>query len=64
MNFSLKKFCYLLAQKKISLTALSRKSNIAASSLSRYAKGQIKPNPKNIGKLAEALNVNIDELID
>jgi len=64
MNFNFKKFCLILAQKQLSLSEIAKESNIDVSNISRYAKGKVNPNPKNIGKLAKALNININELID
>ncbi len=64
MNFNFKKFCTVLAQKQLSFSEVAKKSSIDISNISRYAKGKTKPTPRNIGKLAKALNINISELID
>ncbi len=64
MNFNHKKFCKIIMKKKLSLTEVSEKTNVAISTISRYKNGIRNPNLKNICKLAEGLGVDIDELVD
>ncbi len=64
MNFNLRKFCKILAQKQLKLVDVSKESNINCGTISKYKNGKLKPNLRNIGKLAKALNVSIDEIVD
>ena len=64
MNFNLKKFCTILAKKQLKLVDVSKASNISCGTISKYKNGKLKPNLRNIGKLAQALNVSVDEIAD
>lgn len=64
MIFNSEKFCIILAKKQLSIREVAKRTNIHESNISKYKTGSQNPNPKSIGKLAEALNVNIDEIIN
>ena len=60
----LKNFAEYLRKSSWQLEKQPKKANINESNISRYKLGLNKPSPKNIGKLAKGLDVDIDELVD
>jgi transcriptional regulator with XRE-family HTH domain len=52
------------AQSIMTIRQLSKMSKVAASTISRIEKGHIDPNPVTVGKIAKALNVSVNELIE
>lgn len=53
-----------MANSVISLSELSKKSKISYAALVRLMNGQTKPNPATVGKLAQALDVPVTEIIE
>ena len=51
-----------MMQKKMSQSDLSRASSMGRDSISQYVRGRSVPSPKNLSKLAEALDVETDVL--
>lgn len=60
MNTNLKK---LREQRALSLTDLAQKSGVNRITIHRIESGKQRPMPRTIRKLAEALNVNVEELM-
>ena len=63
MIFNSEKFCTILAKKQLSIREVAKRTNIHKSNISKYKTGSQKPNPKTIGKLAEALEIDAIDLI-
>ncbi|AZV58948.1 helix-turn-helix transcriptional regulator [Clostridium sp. AWRP] len=64
--FKINKNNLKLTRIKLGLTKaeVSRLANISHNTLSRIEKGEHSPNPATIGKIAKALNIEIEKLID
>ncbi|MBQ3835062.1 MAG: helix-turn-helix domain-containing protein [Elusimicrobia bacterium] len=62
MNFG-EKLYYLLGKKNLTQADLARKINQKTSAIARWVTGKYKPSSKNMNRIAEALNVSIEELI-
>lgn len=58
-----KKLQLLMAKQEMNVSDLARKGNVSHSSLYKYIKGTLNPSIKQIGKIANALNVEVEELI-
>ena len=53
-----------MANACITINELSKKSNVSRYTLNKYTSGKSNPKPATIGKLAKALNVPVEELIN
>ena len=62
MIFNSEKFCTILAKKQLSIREVAKRTNIHES-ISKSKTVSQKPNPKTIGKLAEALEIDAIDLI-
>ena len=63
MEFNIQKFCEIMAQQEVTLSKISRLSQIDIGNLSRYKNGKSIPNLKTIGKIAKALEINPTDLL-
>ncbi len=63
MLFNIRKFCAIMAEREITLVELSKLTKIDVGNLSKYKNRQRNPHLKNIGKIAKALEVKIDDLM-
>lgn len=63
MNINNKNFKLALAKKCLSLKELSELSEINTVTLSRVINGIQDPHPKTLGKIAKALDVNVEYLV-
>ena len=57
-----KRLYNFMMQKRMSQSDLSRASGMGRDSISQYVRGRSVPAPRNLAKLAEALNVEVDVL--
>jgi transcriptional regulator with XRE-family HTH domain len=57
-----KRLYNFMMQKRMSQSDLSRASGMGRDSISQYVRGRSVPSPKNLTKLADALDVEIDVL--
>lgn len=53
-----------LEKSAISQKDLAQKTNITPATISRYINGQRNPSAYNVKKIAEVLNIGVDELLD
>ena len=51
-----------MMQNRMSQSDLSRASGMGRDSISQYVRGRSVPSPKNLAKLADALNIEVDVL--
>lgn len=59
-----KKLQLLMAKHEMSTLDLSKAGNVSYSSLYKYIKGTISPSIKQIGKIANALGVDVREILE
>lgn len=59
-----KKLIYILTVKNISETELAAMINQKKQNVSRWCSGKFKPSIKNINKIAKALNISVEDLLD
>lgn len=57
------KLQFLMAEKEMNASDLAKKGNISISSLCKYIKGTLNPSIKQIGKIANALEIDVKELM-
>ncbi len=53
-----------MANACMTINELSKKSNVSRVALTRFISGKCNPKPATIGKIAKALGVTVQELID
>lgn len=53
----------LMAKNEMNASDLAKRGNISNSSLCRYIKGTLNPSIKQIGKIANALGVEVQEIL-
>lgn len=53
----------LMAKKEMNASDLAKKGHISNSALYKYVKGTLNPSIKQIGKIANALEVDVTEII-
>jgi transcriptional regulator with XRE-family HTH domain len=63
MYLNLKKFKLAQAKSCLSTSELSKKSGLGTNTIWKIISGKSVARPKTIGKLAKALNINVEELI-
>lgn len=63
MKINTKTFNVLLAKRQLSITDLAEKSGISKTTLHNIKNGAYAI-PKTVGKISEALNVDVTELIE
>lgn len=64
MRININKLLLAMANACITIGELSNKSGISRTALNNFTTGKGNPKPATIGKLAKALNVNVEELIE
>lgn len=64
MNINFNKINYLRIKEGLSITELHNKSKVSIPTISRLLKGGTSTRPENIGKIAKALNVDVEQIID
>jgi Predicted transcriptional regulators len=53
----------LMAKNEMNASDLAKRGNISNSSLCKYIKGTLNPSIKQIGKIANALGVDVQEIL-
>lgn len=64
MRLNSKKLLLAMANECITVNELAKKSEVSKPALSKYTAGKRNPKPATVGKIARALNVRVEELID
>ena len=64
MKLNLKNFKIAMAREKINISDLAQRTGLARVTLDAYCIGRINPSTKAVGLIAEALNVDVTEIID
>lgn len=64
MKVSKKKFDVVIANACLTLGALANKTGVSITTLTRIRSGQQQPRPVTIGKIAKALNVKVEDLVE
>ena len=64
MILNIYKFKIAMAKACITINELSQKSNVSRYTLNKYTSRKSNPKPATLGKIAKALNVPVEELID
>ncbi|SFO26995.1 DNA-binding transcriptional regulator, XRE family [Pseudobutyrivibrio sp. JW11] len=64
MKLSTRKLQMVMAEKCISLTELCQKAEISTVTLRDVRFGRQNPRPSTIGKIAKALNVSVQDIIE
>lgn len=63
MKIDSKKFSLALAKKCMSMSEVSLASGVDTVTITRISKGTQTPRPQTVGKIAKALNVPVEDLI-
>ena len=63
MELNAKKLRFIMARKEVGVRELAEKAGISAA-VSRYTRGITKPSIKSLGKIANALDVEVEEIIE
>ena len=63
MKIDIKNFNLAMANSQLSIKELSKLSGISTVTISNIRKQKTLPEPKTVGKIAEALNVKVEDLI-
>lgn len=64
MKFDENKLFLLMAERELNPYDLCKSSGVSYQAYLRISKGQTKPKPATIGKIAKALNVNVKDLLE
>ena len=64
MKLSQTKLLLAMANACITITELSVKSNVSRVTLTKFTTGKSNPKPVTIGKIAKALEVKVEDLIE
>lgn len=64
MELNAKKLRFIMARKEVGVRELAEKAGISAAAVSRYTRGITKPSIKSLGKIANALDVEVEEIIE
>jgi transcriptional regulator with XRE-family HTH domain len=64
MKLSPNKLLLAMANACITITELAEKSNVSRVALTRFTTGKSNPKPVTIGKIAKALNIKVEDLIE
>lgn len=64
MKLDSQKLLIGMANACITITELAEKSNVSRPALTRFASGKSNPKPSTIGKIAKALGVKAEDLIE
>ena len=64
MKIDNKKLDLIMAQKCLSSEKLSQMANVSQVTIARMRNGSQKPRPMTIGKIAKALGVKVEDLIE
>lgn len=63
MKININKLLLAMANSCITIGELSNKSGVSRTALNNFTSGKGNPKPATIGKIAKALNVNVEDLI-
>ena len=63
MKIDVTKLDIALANAKMSIAALSENSKVSRIAIARYRGGSQEARPQNVGKIAEALGVKVEDLL-
>lgn len=64
MRLNLKKLLLAMANACMTVSELADQSRLSRPALTKFTTGKSNPKPATIGKLAKALNVKVEELIE
>ncbi|QNO15315.1 helix-turn-helix transcriptional regulator [Alkalicella caledoniensis] len=64
MKLDSQKLLIGMANACITITELAEKSNVSRPALTKFTTGKSNPKPATIGKLAKALDVKVEDLIE
>lgn len=64
MKLNSSKLKKIMANKELSVCELAKKASVSTASVSKYTRGLVEPSIKSIGKIANALNIDLEEIIE
>nr|DAQ58772.1 MAG TPA: Regulatory protein [Caudoviricetes sp.] len=64
MELNVKKLQLIMARKEVGVRELATKASISAAAVSKCVRGITKPSIKSLGKIANALGVDVEEIIE
>ena len=64
MKLDVKKMQLIMARKELGIRELAKKAGVSAASVSKYARGLVEPSIRSLGKVANALDVDVTEIIE
>ncbi len=64
MKLNLNKLFLAMANSCMTVSDLAIKSNVSRGSITKFTTGKSDPRPATLGKMAKALNVRAEDLID
>lgn len=64
MKLNIKNMQIAMANACLSVSELALKSEVSRVAITRFIKGKSNPKPVTIGKIAKALNVKVEDIIE
>lgn len=64
MKINKTKLTLAMANACVSINDIAKKSKVSRVSIGRFLSGKTEPKPATIGKIAKALNVKVEDLIE
>lgn len=64
MRLNRMKLQILMAKREMNASDLAKAGNLSNSSLCKYIKGTLNPSIKQIGKIANALEVDVEQILE
>jgi len=64
MKLNTEKLLLGMANACMTITELAEKANVSRPALTRFTSGKSNPKPSTIGKIAKALGVKVEDLIE
>lgn len=64
MKLNSTKLQNIMAKKELGVCELAKKAGVSTASVSKYTRGLVEPSIKSMGKIANALDVNVEEIIE
>lgn len=64
MKLDSQKLLIEMANACITITELAEKANVSRPALTKYATGKSNPKPVTLGKIAKALGIKVEDLIE
>lgn len=64
MKLNSTKLRNIMAKKELGVCELANKAGVSTASVSKYIRGLVAPSIKSMGKIANALDIDVEEIIE